>query len=193
MANINVQGKDLTTGQTRPVTTNDTITNEDGSAITAGVDVAKNSAAATGTRPELNFIEGTNVTLTIADDSGNNRVNITITAAGAGLSTVSAQSDAGSATGTASSIVGSTTNPDLGVAAFGRSTNSFSVAIHTIPSAGSRSLTFVSGTSSTFSQTLYFTDGTATVTPNSFGPTGAWTVDVSTGSVNYAAGWVGIS
>lgn len=33
-----------------------------------------------GTRPELNFIEGTGISLTVADDAGNDRVNITITA-----------------------------------------------------------------------------------------------------------------
>jgi len=34
-----------------------------------------------GTRQELNLIEGSNVTITTADDSGNNRVNVTIAAA----------------------------------------------------------------------------------------------------------------
>ena len=36
----------------------------------------------TGTRQEVNFIEGSNVTITQADDAGNNRVNVTIAAAG---------------------------------------------------------------------------------------------------------------
>lgn len=31
-----------------------------------------------GTRREVNFIEGSNVTLTVADDAGNNRVNVTV-------------------------------------------------------------------------------------------------------------------
>ena len=35
-----------------------------------------------GVRRTLNLIEGTNVTLTIADDSVNNRVNVTIAASG---------------------------------------------------------------------------------------------------------------
>ncbi len=34
----------------------------------------------TGTRREVNFIEGSNVTITTADDAGNNRVNVTIAA-----------------------------------------------------------------------------------------------------------------
>lgn len=34
----------------------------------------------TGTRREINFVEGSNVTITTADDSGNNRVNVTIAA-----------------------------------------------------------------------------------------------------------------
>jgi len=36
-----------------------------------------------GTRRKLNFIEGTNVTLTVADDAANEKVDITIAAAGA--------------------------------------------------------------------------------------------------------------
>lgn len=35
-----------------------------------------------GTRREINFIQGSNVTLTVADDSGNNRVNVTVAASG---------------------------------------------------------------------------------------------------------------
>lgn len=37
-----------------------------------------------GVRRTLNLIEGTNVTLTIADDSINDRVNVTIAASGGG-------------------------------------------------------------------------------------------------------------
>ena len=37
-----------------------------------------------GVRRTLNLIEGTNVTLTIADDSVNDRVNVTIAASGGG-------------------------------------------------------------------------------------------------------------
>lgn len=36
----------------------------------------------TGTRREINFIQGSNVTLTVADDNPNNRVNVTIAASG---------------------------------------------------------------------------------------------------------------
>lgn len=39
-----------------------------------------------GVRRTLNLIEGTNVTLTIADDSVNDRVNVTIAASGGGSS-----------------------------------------------------------------------------------------------------------
>jgi hypothetical protein len=49
----------------------------------APVNVLK-SAAAIGTRRGINLIEGTNVTLTMADDAGNDRVNITIAAAAGG-------------------------------------------------------------------------------------------------------------
>lgn len=44
----------------------------------ARVAVNKNSGATVGTRRRLNFIEGTGVTLTIADDAGNEEVDITV-------------------------------------------------------------------------------------------------------------------
>lgn len=50
------------------------------------VTVEKNGTAV-GTRRNINFIEGTNITLTIADDSANDEVDVTITAAGGGGST----------------------------------------------------------------------------------------------------------
>jgi hypothetical protein len=37
-----------------------------------------------GTRRQINLIQGSNVTLTVADDSGNDRVNVTIAASGGG-------------------------------------------------------------------------------------------------------------
>lgn len=49
----------------------------------ARVAVSKNSGATVGTRREINFIEGANVTLTIADDSGNEEIDVTIAATGA--------------------------------------------------------------------------------------------------------------
>lgn len=45
-----------------------------------GVQVRKNSAGSTFTRRRVNLIEGTNVTLTVADDSGNDEVDVTIAA-----------------------------------------------------------------------------------------------------------------
>lgn len=51
---------------------------------TQKIEVTKNSGAVVGTRKQLNFIEGTNVTLTIADDVGNDQVDITIAASGGG-------------------------------------------------------------------------------------------------------------
>ncbi len=50
---------------------------------TQKVEITKNSGAVVGTRKQLNFIEGTNVTLTVADDAGNDQVDITIAATGA--------------------------------------------------------------------------------------------------------------
>jgi hypothetical protein len=45
------------------------------------------SGVAVGTRQQLNLIEGTNVTLTVADNAGADRVDVTINAAGGGGST----------------------------------------------------------------------------------------------------------
>ena len=52
-----------------PTTTNDTSTQK--------VRVSKGGTL-TGTRQEINLIQGSNVTITTADDSANNRVNVTI-------------------------------------------------------------------------------------------------------------------
>jgi hypothetical protein len=48
------------------------------------VTVRKNSGTNVGTRPRLNFVEGTNITLTVADDATDNEIDITIAAAGGG-------------------------------------------------------------------------------------------------------------
>jgi hypothetical protein len=48
------------------------------------IEVVKNSGGIVGTRKQLNFIEGTNVTLTIADDAVNDQVDITINSSGGG-------------------------------------------------------------------------------------------------------------
>lgn len=50
------------------------------------VTVRKNSGADVGTRARLNFIEGTNVTLTVSDDGAGGEVDITIAATGGGSS-----------------------------------------------------------------------------------------------------------
>lgn len=46
------------------------------------VSISKNSGATIGSQPKLNLIEGSNVTLTIADDPGNSEVDITIASTG---------------------------------------------------------------------------------------------------------------
>lgn len=48
---------------------------------TQKVEVAKNTTL-TGTRKRINFIEGSNVTITTSDDSGGNKVDITIASSG---------------------------------------------------------------------------------------------------------------
>lgn len=56
------------------------------STLTANARVAvnKNSGATVGTRRRINFIEGANITLTVADDAGNEEVDVTITGSGGG-------------------------------------------------------------------------------------------------------------
>lgn len=49
-----------------------------------GVTVRKNAGADVGTRRRINFMEGTNVTLTIADDAANGEIDVTINASGGG-------------------------------------------------------------------------------------------------------------
>jgi hypothetical protein len=51
--------------------------------------VRKNSAGTVFSRSQLNFIEGANVTLTVADDAGSGEVDITIAATGGGGSAIS--------------------------------------------------------------------------------------------------------
>lgn len=48
------------------------------------VTIRKNSGADVGQRPRLNFIEGTDITLTIVDDVGDDEVDITVTSTAAG-------------------------------------------------------------------------------------------------------------
>jgi len=48
----------------------------------ARVGVRKNSTGSTFTRRRVNLIEGTNITLTVADDSGSEEVDVTIAASG---------------------------------------------------------------------------------------------------------------
>ena len=71
----------------------------------APINVLK-SAAAIGTRRGINLVEGTNVTLTLADDAGNDRVNITIAASAGGGSNHNFLSGTHSDTLAASPVLG---------------------------------------------------------------------------------------
>jgi hypothetical protein len=75
--------------------------------------VRKNSAGSVFTRRQLNFIEGSNVTLTVADDAGNDEVDITI-AAGGGGSGVDVEED-GASEGTGITTLNFTTGLDVSV------------------------------------------------------------------------------
>ncbi|GIV04111.1 MAG: hypothetical protein KatS3mg015_2941 [Fimbriimonadales bacterium] len=68
--------------------------------MNARVAVRQNSGAVIGTRRRLNFIEGTNVTMTIADDSVDEEVDITINSSGGGGSLTVQEDDAGGFTAT---------------------------------------------------------------------------------------------
>lgn len=62
-------------------------------ALTGSVDAnarvaVSKAASAVGTRRGLNLIEGTNVTLTVADNAGSERVDVTINSSAAGSSTI---------------------------------------------------------------------------------------------------------
>jgi hypothetical protein len=59
------------------------------------IEVAKNSGAIVGTRKQLNFIEGNNVTLTIADDAANDQIDITINSSGGGSGITSLNTQTG--------------------------------------------------------------------------------------------------
>lgn len=48
------------------------------------ITIRKNTGADVGTRPRLNLIEGSNITLTVVDDAGSNEVDITIASSGGG-------------------------------------------------------------------------------------------------------------
>ena len=66
----------------------------------------QNNGAAVGTRRALNLIQGANVTLTIADDAGNNRVNVTVAASSGGSSNHNLLSATHPDTVTASPVLG---------------------------------------------------------------------------------------
>lgn len=68
-------GGDLTVSRSMAVVANSTVQQ---------VEVAKNSGAVVGTRKQLNFIEGANVVLTVADDAANDQIDITVAASGGG-------------------------------------------------------------------------------------------------------------
>ena len=50
--------------------------------LNVGITARKNSGAATSIRPQVNFIEGSNVTITITDDAGDDEIEVTIAAVG---------------------------------------------------------------------------------------------------------------
>ena len=72
--------------------------------INQRVGVAKNSAAVSSTRKTLNVIEGAGITATLADDSANNRANLTLAVAANTTNQQVAVSKGGTAVGTRKQI-----------------------------------------------------------------------------------------
>jgi len=112
-------GVDETTGEPRRLQTNSsgalkvtgtaTITNN---SSTQKIKVDKNGTLV-GTRQELNLIEGSNITLTVSDNSGSDRVDVTIAASGgssAGGSSTQVQYNNGGALGGISGAISDGTN-----------------------------------------------------------------------------------
>jgi hypothetical protein len=56
--------------------------------VGGGVDAQNNGGAAQGPRPRLNFIPSGGAGVSVVDDPGNNRINITISAPAAGITTI---------------------------------------------------------------------------------------------------------
>ena len=75
-------GTDVSVSNGDGVSGNPTVSLPSTVTTNARVAVSRNSAATTGTRRRINFIEGSNVTLTVTDDSGNEEVDVTIASSG---------------------------------------------------------------------------------------------------------------
>ena len=142
----------------------------------ASIAVRKNGGANVGTRPRLNLIEGSNITLTVADDGTDNEIDITIAAAaGGGV----ADGDKGDITVSGS---GSTWTIDNGVVTLAKIANIATARILGRVTAGSGSTEELTGTQAT---TLLdtFTSGLKGLAPASGGGTtnflradGTWAV-----------------
>ena len=77
--------------------------------------VVKKAGSTVGTRKTLNLIEGSNVTLTVADNSGSDRVDVTVAASAAGgVTTFNTRS--GAVTLTEADVEGALTNVSFGSA-----------------------------------------------------------------------------
>ena len=77
--------------------------------------VVKKAGSTVGTRTTLNLIEGSNVTLTVADNSGSDRVDVTVAASSSGgVTTFNTRS--GAVTLTEADVEGALTNVSFGSA-----------------------------------------------------------------------------
>ena len=84
-----------------------------GAPIQGEVTVRKNSGADVGTQPRINLIEGSNVTLTVTDDPGNNEIDVTIAATGGGGSGTVTSVSVTTANGISGTVANPTTTPAI--------------------------------------------------------------------------------
>lgn len=82
--------------------------------IEGDVLVVKKAGTTIGTRKTLNLIEGSNVTLTVADDNTNNRVNVTVAASGGASGVSSFNTRTGAVTLTEADVEAALTNVSFG-------------------------------------------------------------------------------
>ncbi len=79
----------------------------------ARVGVRKNTAGSTFLRRRLNLIEGTGITLTVADDAGSEEVDVTVTATGTSLSAIDDQRVLGNDSGSSAVPTAITVHQEL--------------------------------------------------------------------------------
>lgn len=94
MANLIPFCKDHTTGNMRPFESGDSLVNSSGGAVSTGTSAQAqaNGGAIQGPQPTLNFINSGGAGITVVENGGSSRIDITISAPAAGISSTWAAS-----------------------------------------------------------------------------------------------------